>query len=411
MKTLRIDQLKSGMVLSEPVRTKHGQTIAKAGTVLNHKLIARFAFYHIDSVDIEVQKYGELSDQPEPVFEAEPAPEPAPNAPAPADQSPATVAFDANHHSNQSKPKDSKSEKHVHTNIEDMVSFQQKLSRTTEFQDFQVSYTKSLESLKIFFQEIKEKQVIDLSPARFDVAHALLKNRTSLEQIDMIHSMRSIDDSVYAHSLNVALISRLIGKWLKLSKEDLRLLTVAGLLHDIGKTELPEELLTKSGKLTDEEFAMIQKHPLYGARLLKAANADLRIRNAALQHHERFDGSGYPRGLEAEEIDDFAAIIAIADVYDAMTAARPYRAPLCTFQVIEEFEKAGFQKYNTRFILTFLSRMASLYSNSKVTLSDGRTARIIYLNRQKPSRPIVEDNNGNLIDLSLQLDLHITNTL
>ena len=123
-------------------------------------------------------------------------------------------------------------------------------------------------------------------------------------------------------------------------------------------------------------------------------------------HHERCDGHGYPNGMKFHDIDDCSQIIAIADVYDAMTAARSYRAPLCPFQVIADFELEGLQKYNPKFILTFLERIAYTYQNNRVMLTDGRKANIIMLNKQFLSRPIVGVATGT-IDLSKTPDLRI----
>ena len=133
--------------------------------------------------------------------------------------------------------------------------------------------------------------------------------------------------------------------------------------------------------------------------MLKSSSLPDGIRNAVLMHHERCDGTGYPLGLTYEEIDDYALIIAIADVYDAMTAARSYRDPLCPFQVIAEFEKDGLQKYKPKYILTFLERIATTYQNNRVLLSNGQPARIVLLNRNQLSRPLVELNDGSYLDL------------
>ena len=224
--------------------------------------------------------------------------------------------------------------------------------------------------------------------------------------------MRSVDDSIYAHSLNVALITGMLGKWLKMSKEDFDLLILAALLHDIGKAKIPPEILNKPGKYTDEEFALVRKHPTLGYEiLLQYPQLDNRVKNAALMHHERCDGSGYPQNLKGTEIDDFAQIIAIADVYDAMTAARSYRAPLCPFQVIAAFEKDGLAKYNPKFILTFLEHIASTYQQNRVLLSDGRGANIIMLNKQSLSRPIVQLGDGSCLDLSRTPEITIQSLL
>ncbi|MDE6970953.1 MAG: HD-GYP domain-containing protein, partial [Eubacterium sp.] len=206
--------------------------------------------------------------------------------------------------------------------------------------------------------------------------------------------------SIYVHCLNVALISRMIGKWLKIPARDVETLTFAGLLHDIGKSLIPEDLLNKQGKLTNEEYDLLCQHAQLGYDLLRPLPLDSHVKNAALMHHERCDGSGYPGKATTEAIDDYAHIIAIADVYDAMTAARTYRAPLCPFQVIAEFEKDGLQKYKPKYILTFLEHIASTYQNNHVLLSDGRAANIVLLNRHHLSKPLVQLDNGECIDLS-----------
>lgn len=125
-------------------------------------------------------------------------------------------------------------------------------------------------------------------------------------------------------------------------------------------------------------------------------------------HHERCDGSGYPTGLTEDYIDNFAMIVAIADVYDAMTAARSYRSPLCPFEVISKFEEDGFQKYHTKYILVFLKQIASTYQSNRVILSDGRGCTIVMLNQNALSRPIVEFDDKSCLDLSTaSRDLYI----
>ena len=166
-------------------------------------------------------------------------------------------------------------------------------------------------------------------------------------------------------------------------------------------------LLNKPGKYTDEEFAQVRLHTQYGYELLKPLPLDAHIKLAALSHHERCDGTGYPNGLTTNDIDPYARVVAIADVYDAMTTARSYRAPLCAFQVIANFERDGLQKYDTKCVLAFLNRIAGTYQNHRILLSDGRSANIVMLNDKQLSRPIVQLDDGSCIDLSTAGDLHI----
>ena len=260
-----------------------------------------------------------------------------------------------------------------------------------------------------FTAAVQENHPIDTQLLLSQVADLFQSRKTIVEMFDMLYNMRTVTDSVYAHCLNVALISRMIGRWLHFERHELDVLTIAGLLHDIGKLLIPDEVLNKPGALTDEEFALIKKHPKLGYDILKRqTELDSRIAKAALMHHERCDGSGYPTGLTEDFIDNFAMIVGIADVYDAMTAARSYRAPLCPFQVISNFEKDGFQKYHTKYILVFLKQIASAYQSNRAILSDGRGCTIVMLNQNSLSRPIVQFDDNSCLDLSTaSKDLYI----
>ena len=166
-------------------------------------------------------------------------------------------------------------------------------------------------------------------------------------------------------------------------------------------------ILNKETKLTDSEFALIKQHPVLGYDLLKELDLDYHVKQAALSHHERCDGSGYPLGLKADEIDSHAMIIAIADVYDAMTSARKYRTPLCPFEVIAEFEKDGLSKYKPKYILTFLEHIANAYQNNRILLNDGRSAKIILLNSKHLSAPMIQLDDGTCLDLDREPALYI----
>lgn len=279
-------------------------------------------------------------------------------------------------------------------------TYSQAVKERPEFMEFQVGFAKCLTSLQDYFDILLSGNYYGPKDLLAQVNGMIKPGQTTVDFFDMLHNTRSYDDSVYAHCLNVALISRTIGKWLKYSEEELDMLTLAGLLHDIGKTKIPPEILNKQEKLTDSEFELLCSHSQLSYDILKKMPYSPHIKNAALMHHERCDGTGYPGHLTTDEIDDCAHVIAIADVYDAMTAARAYRAPLCPFQVIAEFEKDGLQKYKPKYILTFLERIASTYQSNHVLLSDGRAANIVLLNQNNLSKPLVQVDSGECIDLS-----------
>lgn len=365
MKEYQTKDLLPGMVTAIPVRTKRGQLIINPNVELTRTLISRLEFYGIASVQITENKQvaTPMETPKDPAYF--PAKSPV-SAPSPVSD----------------------------------ASYSQKLKSSPEFQRFQVDFTLRSQDLKNCFDAyLSDGGTVNKEELLSKTISLVSPKQTTLDVFDMLHNMRQVNDSTYAHSLNVAIISRIIGKWLHFSNEELDTLTLAGLLHDIGKTKIPDEVLNKDGKLTDEEFQMIRNHPKYGYDILKSQPLNSHFKKAALMHHERCDGSGYPMGLTMEEIDDYALIIAIADVYDAMTAARSYRAPLCPFEVIAEFEKDGLQKYKPKYILTFLENIANAYQNNRVMLSDGTSARIVLLNHRRLSKPLVQLDDGACIDL------------
>lgn len=380
MEKILTQDLKPGMVTAAPVTTKRGQELIPAGTTLTKQLISRMEFYNVAFSYVEEASV--LTEE-----EIQAALQAARNQKLAGAQTGQTVA-PSTQSSAKSTPKDE-------------VAYSQKIKRSKTFQEYSLHSTLVTETLKRQLEEfVYNNRPMDFDALLNSVKSLITPGQTIIQYFDMLHNLRSSDDSVYGHSLNVAMISRVLGKWLKWSPSDLDNLVIAGLLHDIGKITIPPEILNKEGKLTDEEFEQIRWHPRAGYELIRDLKIDSRIKKAVLQHHERCDGSGYPMKATEIMLDDFAMVIAIADVYDAMTAARKYRAPLCPFQVIREFEHDGYHKYNTEYLLTFLRHIATTYQNNRVILSDGQAAKIILLNQNSLSTPLVQLDDGSCIDLA-----------
>lgn len=401
MKNLPIKELEPGMVIAEPVFTSRGQLVMEEDTVLTAELISRLSFYSIYNAPIKDN--GEAATEPlseeSSVTQSVNAPEgiSAPQAENTPEQTPVQQSA-RNPEESALQEADSNSQTSVLTSN---VFYSQKVKSQPEFLEFQITYNKEVNSIKeIFDAVIKNPSApVDFHQILHDFSELIASCRTTVALFDKLHNMRQDDDSVYAHCLNVALISRMIGKWLKLEDSERDVLTLCGLFHDIGKISIPDEILNKPDKYTDEEFALIQQHPLFSYKLLKYQPIDERIKKAALQHHERCDGSGYPQKIEGDALDDFAAIVAIADVYDATTAARSYRPPLCPFQAIGMFEKDGLQKYHPKYILTFLNRIATTYQHNRILLNNGRSANIVMINSQHLTRPMIQMDDGSVIDM------------
>lgn len=378
MKNLPIRDLEPGMIIAKPIYTSRGQLVMEENTVLTAELISRLSFYSIYSATIKDN--GNSSND--------------------------TVLSDANAGKTEEAPTANAAPSTLASN----TFYSHKVKSHPEFLQYQIEYNKEIRSVKEVFDAVIQnpKAPVDFQQILDDFSKLIASCRTTVALFDKIHNMRQDDDSVYAHCLNVALISRMMGKWLKLDDKERDILTLCGLFHDIGKTAIPNEILNKPDKYTDEEFAMIKQHPVSSYELLKHQPIDERIKHAALQHHERWDGSGYPNNIVGDAIEDYAAIVAIADVYDATTAARSYRPPLCPFQAIDMFEKDGLQKYHPKYILTFLNRIATTYQHNRILLNNGQSANIVMINSRHLTRPMIQMDDGSVIDMLDNPDLEIT---
>ena len=225
--------------------------------------------------------------------------------------------------------------------------------------------------------------------------------------LDMLYVLQHDEtDMTYAHCLNVALLCNTFGHWLRFTDEQITTLILSGFYYDIGKFLLPNDIIWKKGKLNQLEFDLVKTHAFHGYHIIKDLDIDDHIKRAALMHHERCDGSGYPQRLVLSDIDPYAKMIAILDSYEAMTSFRSYREPMCPFKVISIFEDEGLQKYDAGFIMTFLERMVQEYMNKQVRLSDGREGVVVFINKQSLSRPMVHCGED-YVDLSQNRSISI----
>lgn len=203
---------------------------------------------------------------------------------------------------------------------------------------------------------------------------------------------RLIDDYTFSHMVNVAVYTASYGKCQNYSRGDISDLCLAGLLHDVGKARLPVEALHKRGELTAEELVLVRSHPEYGyLELLKIREINERVRQGVLQHHERGDGSGYPKSLRQKEISRFARIIAVADVYDALTSDRCYRTRVLPHEGAEVLiGDSALNRLDLEIVRVFLSSIVLYPVGTEVVLSDGRQARVVLINDGFPLRPVLE---------------------
>lgn len=354
MKRTDIANLIPGMITAEDVYSYNNQLIVSKGTELTDKIITRLEFYSVPSIRIAGNDVQEAA-------------------------------------------------------VPD--SYSARIQASPEFQAFKETFDTTVVDFKSQINDIVEKGApIDVSAMLDDTLELLQADGGSVNFFNMLHNMRAYDDLTYAHCLNVALICNVLAGWLHFSQADTELATLCGLFHDIGKLCIPDSIIKKPDRLTNEEYDVIKTHTIEGYRILQKQPVNDHIKNAALMHHERCDGSGYPLGLTGNRIDKFAKIVSIADVYDAMTAARVYRGPLCPFTVIDIFEKEGLQKYESEYILCFLRNVVLTYIGQRVRLNDGQEGDVVFINPQQFSRPMIK-SGSTFIDLSKQKDLYIERLL
>lgn len=280
---------------------------------------------------------------------------------------------------------------------------------TEQFKKFNKKYVETKDKLnntfgKILNRNINKSEIEQMVEESWSM---LGKNYNSYNMLGMLYSMHSYSDTTYMHSMNVGMIASLIGKWLGWGPNEIKVLNACGMFHDIGKLMISKDIIDKPGKLTEEEYRTMKSHTVKGYELLKDMGLDPRIVNCTLMHHERCDGSGYPLGIKGDKIDAYSKIVAIADVYEAMTANRVYRGPICPFDVIAQFETEGFQMYETKYLLVFLQNIVDSYLHTDVRLNNGERAEIILINRQRGSKPVVMTTSGKPVDLSKEPGLKI----
>ena len=199
----------------------------------------------------------------------------------------------------------------------------------------------------------------------------LAESNEKLEQayLDMIQTLRytveAKDSYTRGHSDRVSEYSVLIGKKLGLSEEELKTLRIGGLFHDIGKIGIPDRILLKTEKLTDDEYSEIKNHPSIGAHILGASSIFNNIIPIVKHHHERFDGRGYPSGLKGEEIPYMARIAALADTFDAMTSRRSYRNALELDVVLAEIERCKGTQFDPELADVFLDILKNEFEKIK----------------------------------------------
>ncbi|QZY55281.1 HD-GYP domain-containing protein [Crassaminicella profunda] len=226
----------------------------------------------------------------------------------------------------------------------------------------------------------------------------ILNLRTNVFQL--IEIMRKLDNSIYTHCYNVALTSYSIGKWMNLSEDDLEELFLAAMLIDVGKLQVPKEIIYKKGSLSYEEQMEIQKHAIYSYNLVKPYTCiSHKIKQTILTHHERIDGKGYPLRLKASDIPLYSRIIAVADVYNTLITEKV--GTFTVFDVLKIMKTEYKNLLDLNILYTFLKYIGCCFIGQKVKLDNQEIGEIVFINDKQINKPLIKLLSTNkIIDLN-----------
>lgn len=232
---------------------------------------------------------------------------------------------------------------------------------------------------------------------------------------DVLGRIRSVeveDLYIYKHAINVAILAMCIGRWLKFSRNEIIDLGIAGYLHDIGKCNVPGNILNKPEKLTTEEFEIMKTHAKHSHELVKSIPMlSFKGSEGILYHHERLDGSGYPFQSRGSEIPLYGRILAVADIFDAILSDRIYSAKVSPYKAIEILKDESFGKLDPKVVNVLVKNIADFYVGNVVKLSSGEIGEVILLNKSNLTRPLIKISDEKYLDLSMNYQIEILEVL
>jgi len=294
-------------------------------------------------------------------------------------------------------------------------------STDVELQRGCASKSENIESEDFIFNEIRiETQLLVMSVMNkyFDwnsadkdtvrstiniIIDGLISNREIFQKLS---ELKKVDDYTFEHSISVCVLSLVIGISMNYGTDKLNEIGAGAILHDIGKLKISREILQKPSELTYAEFNEIKKHTLYGYQFLKNTPGISPVAAyIALSHHERYDGSGYPMQLKGDKINKLARIVAVADVFDALSSDRVYRKKLRPQEIIEYFTETGSHNFDPEVVDIFVSLVSMYPAGTNVVLNTGERGVVVSNNRGLPLSPVVRvkcDGNNNRLKMYLK---------
>ncbi|WP_027408152.1 HD-GYP domain-containing protein [Anoxybacteroides tepidamans] len=354
---VKINQLQEGCILAEDVTGKTKKTIIPRNTVLDSTLLNILVKFLIEDVYVEPVLSNGQPFKPSEIIE----------------------------------PKSPKNE--IENKKEDVVTL----------------YLRAVQQYKKFFQAWQLGSPIDIGKIReliIPLLDRLIENRRELLTL---YRYTTKEDYLYHHAISVGLLSGFLAKYLNYSKGDCYQIALAGVLCNCGMSKIDEKIITKKSALTSEEYKEMKQHTVLGYKMVqKIPVLQEGVKLAVLQHHERNDGSGYPFGISDKQIHPYSKIVSVADVYHAMVSERLYRKKESPFKALEQIQVDNFGKLSMEVVQVLLDSLTTFNNGTKVKLSNGEMAEIVFIQRKEPTRPIVKTMNTNqFISLNEQRNIFI----
>ncbi len=288
---------------------------------------------------------------------------------------------------------------------------------------------KAIDAIDNIISIIKDKQQqLDFNESRHVIDRIFHEMSNTDENFINLLAIQIYDDYTYTHSLNVGIISMFFAQKMGLTEEEIKNIGLGGFLHDIGKMKIPHQIINKKDRLTDQEFKLIKKHPKFGYEIIKK-NISLpkMVKEIILLHHEKFDGQGYPIGLEADQLNDYISIVSISDVYDALTTKRPYKKAFSAQEAFNMILKESSQHFEAKIVHLFVNNVKTLFKEDQyyspgcyVLLNTHEIAKVVSKDNDLTSRPGVEIHinhygrvlkNPFFVNLNLDGSRHIVKTI
>ncbi|MGE7762071.1 HD-GYP domain-containing protein [Peribacillus sp. NPDC097895] len=287
------------------------------------------------------------------------------------------------------------------------------LDEMEESSDFTDLYLKSVQTYKRLFKNWQAGSKVEVAMIRLIVLPLVDKALEEASNILMLHHYCKKEDYLFHHAISIGLIGAYIASKMKCSRADVYQVAIGGCLADCGMAKLPPRLLTKTESLTVEDYEEIHNHPIFSYKMIKDSSIIKdSVKTAILEHHGRLDGTGYPKSLKTKPMNLFSKIIAVADVFHAMTSERTYRKKQSPFKVLEMILHDDFGKFDIEVVKTLLSSFANFSIGSRVKLNNGFIAEIIFIDASSQTRPVIKiQDSDHIINLGINRELYIEEIL